>query len=287
MEPSLHGLDKAKFDNILEIGAGTGNLTAHLLNYTKQLTSLEIDKRVFDILENRFRSEGNFILKKEDARIFDLESWTKQANNFAICGNLPYYITTDLLIKYCSTKNKAKFYLFLIQKEVFERILAKNNTKNYGPLAIFLQNFFTIEALDVLPKAAFFPAPNVDSRLLGLRPNNEMVAILSSCLNLRANKEAIITDFQMQEFYQFCKEAFMQRRKIFLPRLINLSKKYAGSRTIYNKLNFSELENFWLAYLTKLSYKYNIRIEDIKREDILQIFLNIKYANSENEEKRG
>lgn len=242
------------FDWIFELGAGTGNLTHALLEKSKKVVSVEIDVKLHDLLRKRFESTPNLELLFEDARTLDYPALLEKQgkNNFAVCGNLPYYITTELILLLCTALYSAKQFIFLVQEEACDRIFVKYGSKSYGPLSIFLSNFFEIERLEKLPAHAFVPAPRVDSRLIRLKtlenaPLNLSKDLWESCCTLA--------------YFQFLKQAFQNRRK----KLSHHLKTLAAQK----QRNFSAYEEFLLSRGLDL----NVRAEALTPVQWLELYL--------------
>lgn len=231
-----------KFSWVFELGAGTGNLTHALLDKTERLVSVEVDKKLHTLLQKRFEKNEHLRLLLEDARTLNYRKLLEEegTESFAVCGNLPYYITTELILLLCTELKKAKQFLFLVQEEACDRICLHYGSKSYGPLSIFLSNFFEIERLQKLPASAFVPAPKVDSRFLRLRPSEKMQ---------EREKECTLA------YYQFLKQLFQNRRK-------KLSHQLKHTPSLFEK----SLEEM-LAFLEEKGYKDQVRAEEIKPED--------------------
>ena len=180
-------------DAILEIGPGLGSLTFPILDKIKKIDVIEIDSDMVNFLNNskyskKINIHTNDILKIQD-NFF---------NNFnKIIGNLPYYISSEILIKICKINNKNKKIYFMLQKEVAERISSPPGNKIYGRLSIVIQYFYDVEKLfDVAPNS-FNPPPKINSSIVELIPKKEF-------------KEKILN---FVNFEKITKLAFGQKRK--------------------------------------------------------------------------
>lgn len=163
-------------DFVCEIGPGTGTLTAELLKSCRQVVAIELDGDLVDRLRRRFREElrsGRFRLHRQDVL---------QANWAAILpeesvkfvGNLPYNISTRLLIRMTQITKRFQRATFMVQKEVAERILAEAGGRDYGYLTLLLRLYFRVEAGFDVPPGAFLPPPKVESHVFRLWPRQNL-----------------------------------------------------------------------------------------------------------------
>ena len=169
-----------KNDNVLEIGPGTGNLTEYILQKKpKKFYIIEKDKRLIKILSERF--DNKLIIINEDILNYDLKLLSN--TNLIIFGNLPYNISSQILINfinYSSSKFYYKKLVLMFQKEVADRILAEDNSKNYGRLSIFSSWKFEIKKIIDIYPSSFFPKPKVMSSLLIFEPKNNYIKFKNS-----------------------------------------------------------------------------------------------------------
>ena len=167
-------------DNVLEIGPGSGNLTECILQKNpKKFYVIEKDERLIENLNERFDNKLRII--NEDILKYDLK--LLRDKDFIVFGNLPYNISSQILINFinCSySKFSIKKLIFMFQKEVADRILAEDNSKNYGRLSIFSSWKFEIKKIiDVYP-SSFFPKPKVMSSLLIFKPKVNYIKFKNS-----------------------------------------------------------------------------------------------------------
>jgi len=165
--------DIKKDDIILEVGPGTGNLTEKILSKSpKKIFAVEKDIFLINKLNERFKEKINLI--NED--ILNVDEKRYSNNPMIVFGNLPYNISTQILIKwirYNNINNIFKKFILMFQKEVAERIIAKTNSKNYGRLAVLSSWKLKIKKImDISPKS-FYPVPKVKSTLLLIEPKEE------------------------------------------------------------------------------------------------------------------
>ena len=180
-------------DTILEIGPGLGSITFPILDKIKKIEVIEIDPDMVTFLNNSKYSKKINIHTNDILKIQDnfFENFNK------IIGNLPYYISSEILIKICNINKKNKKIYFMLQKEVAERISSPPGNKIYGRLSIIIQYFYDVEKLfDVAPNS-FNPPPKINSSMVELIPKKEF-------------KEKILN---FVNFEKITKLAFGQKRK--------------------------------------------------------------------------
>ena len=165
--------DIKKNDIVLEVGPGTGNLTEEILSKNpKKLFAIEKDKSLAKKLHEKFRKK--IILINDDILKIDEKKYSKDP--MVVFGNLPYNITTQLLIKwirYNNLNNTFKKFILMFQKEVAERIIAETNGKNYGRLAVLSSWKLNIEKITDVSPNSFYPIPKVKSTILLIEPKSE------------------------------------------------------------------------------------------------------------------
>ncbi len=181
-------------DKIIEIGPGLGALTTPILSLIDNLTVIEIDKDLQEYLTTEFKYANKLNLIKQDVLQVD---FCQLGNNLRLIGNLPYNISTPLLIKLIQFKPWISDMIFMLQKEVVDRIIANPNCKQYGRLTIMLQTYFNVEHILDVPSHAFNPEPKVESAVIKLTPIN--------------NNNLPIKEFK--SFEKLITQAFAMRRK--------------------------------------------------------------------------
>ena len=169
-----------KNDLVLEVGPGKGNLTEKILEKSpKELIVIEKDLRFTEQLNSRFGERIRII--HEDMMKYSFDSFSEK--NIILFGNLPYNISTQILVKWIKMKNLNNFckkFILMFQKEVAERIIANVNTKNYGRISILSNWKFNIEKIVDIYPSSFKPKPKVDSTLLVFTPKNEFYNLKNS-----------------------------------------------------------------------------------------------------------
>lgn len=217
-------LQLSKTNNVLEIGPGTGVLTKYLLKNSIRLKVMEIDRDSVFYLQNHFKSENiavsdiHFDILEADFLNYDLEELFK-GEEFAIIGNFPYNISSQILFKTIENRNRIPFFSGMFQKEVAKRICESPGTKSYGILSVLTQAFYTAEYLFSVPPGVFSPPPKVDSGVLRL-----------------IRKENYTLDCDEKLFFRVVKTAFQQRRKT----LRNSLKSFSLSETVKKEPVFSQ-----------------------------------------------
>jgi 16S rRNA (adenine1518-N6/adenine1519-N6)-dimethyltransferase len=160
---------------VVEIGPGRGALTSHLLARAERVIAIEIDPVLVQYLRAEFRDEPRLTLVEADVLKADLAQW----GTVTVAGNLPYYITSPILEKTLTLGAQLNGAVFLVQKEVAERLTARPRSRDYGYLSVQTQLLSAPELLFTVPAGAFRPPPKVDSAVVRLnpRPTQEFPAL--------------------------------------------------------------------------------------------------------------
>ena len=159
-------------DTLVEIGPGRGALTTHLLARAGRVIAIEIDPVLVHYLRAEFRDQPRLTLLEADVLKADLAQWGR----IAVTGNLPYYITSPILEKTLALGDNLVQAVFLVQKEVAERLTAQPGTRAWGFLSVQTQLLSTPELLFAVPADAFRPRPKVDSAVVRLIPRSDLPA---------------------------------------------------------------------------------------------------------------
>jgi len=172
-----------KSDNIVEIGPGKGALTFPLLEHLDHLSVIEIDRDLISLL--KLKKQDKLTIYEADALKFD---YGLISNNLRIVGNLPYNISSPLLFHLLSSKKQIIDMIFMLQKEVVDRIVAKHGSKTYGRLSVMMQTFFEVESMFTVPKESFNPQPKIESAILYLKtrtkPLTENIKLLEKIVKI-------------------------------------------------------------------------------------------------------
>ena len=194
-EPALatviaHALPKSTSEPVQEIGPGLGALTRALLTIGHSVEAYELDQGLIRWLQNEFQNQPRFRLIEGDA----LKTLSQHPARPLVCGNLPYSISTPLLVQLALRPAPPEMIVVTLQKEVADRFAAQPRTADYGAVTVLLQSVFQIEKVRSLPPEVFYPRPRVDSTVLRL-----------------TRRSAIPTD--LEHFHAFVRKGFSQRRK--------------------------------------------------------------------------
>lgn len=150
-------------DNLIEIGPGQGALTKYILEKSKNLTVIEIDKNNCALLEKKF--PGLNIIYADFLK-YDFSQQSGTNLKYRVIGNIPYNITTEIIFRLIDYRNVISDAQIMIQKEVAQRLAAKPNSKEYGIPSVFVQVFSKPKLLFKVSKNCFYPRPKVDSRII-------------------------------------------------------------------------------------------------------------------------
>jgi 16S rRNA (adenine1518-N6/adenine1519-N6)-dimethyltransferase len=191
----------------IEIGPGIGALTEQLARSSKKVVAFEIDQRLLPILAETLSPYSNIkvihqdVLKADVAKVIQ-EEFT-DIKDIMVVANLPYYVTTPIIMKLLEEHLPIRGIVVMLQKEVADRISAKPGTKDYGSLSIAIQYYTKAETVMIVPKTVFVPQPNVDSAVIRLTRLEEPA--------VQVKDEAF--------FFQVTRASFAQRRKTLLNNL--------------------------------------------------------------------
>ena len=163
------------YDRFLEIGPGTGNFTKLILDRSDFCTSIEIDKNLISLLEEKFIKKNNFKLINENLLTFDLSTITKKRKSIRLAGNLPYNLSSPI-IEWCIKNSELIIDMhFMLQKEFAERCVGDENSKSYGKLSVICDYLFEVKILRNVDKSFFNPSPKVDSSFVKFKPKKEFL----------------------------------------------------------------------------------------------------------------
>lgn len=155
-------------DFVIEIGPGVGTLTAQLLMKAKRVTAIELDKDLIPILQKELGANENFDLIHKDALKVDFNELIGNEKSVKLVANLPYYVTTPIILKLLKDGYNFKSLTIMIQKEVAERINAEPDCKEYGALSVLVQYYCNTSIIRKVPPTCFIPRPKVESIVIKL-----------------------------------------------------------------------------------------------------------------------
>ena len=206
----IQSIQPLQDDLLVEIGPGLGALTKPLLEKTKHLFAIELDRDIVNWMQNQY-SKNNITIFNEDVLNFNFYQFDQKIR---IVGNLPYNISTPILFKCIENIKIIADLHFMLQKEVVDRMIAAPSSSEYGRLSVMLQYYFAIEHLVHVPKESFDPEPKVESSFVRLIPYDNYPFVANN----------------IDQFGKIVKEAFSQRRKTI-------------RNTLKNFMNANDFEN--------------------------------------------
>lgn len=219
-----------KNDLVIEIGPGLGNLTEFLLEKAGKVIAIELDQRMLEILNDRFSLYDNFEIINEDVLKVNLnELISKNKNseikNAKIVANLPYYITTPIIMKLLEEKLDIETITVMVQKEVADRLIAIPGEKLSGAITYSVYYYATSENVTIVENNSFIPEPEVDSEVIKL--------------SIRKNPPVELLD--EDQFFKTVKASFMQRRKTLINALVNggILKSKQDAKKLFDDLNMN------------------------------------------------
>ena len=243
----VSGAEVGENDLVIEIGPGLGSLTKVLLNKAKKVICVELDKKMIRILCDRFKNSQNLEIINADILSLDLNRLIKEEKekdyylNIKIVANLPYYITTPIIMKLIEEKLDIESITVMIQKEVAERLIANPGSKDSGAITYTVYYYCESCKIREVENTSFIPEPEVTSEVI----------------SLKIRKKNIVQVKNEKVFFNIIKSAFMQRRKTLLNALVNTTvfrNKEEGIR-ILNEIGLSE----------------NVRAENLTIEDFANL----------------
>lgn len=237
-----------KDDLIIEIGPGLGNLTSPLLENAGKVICIELDPKMVSILTDRFSLYNNFELINDDVLKVDLNKIIEENSNFKsakVVANLPYYITTPIIMKLLEDKLNLKSITVMVQKEVADRLTDRPGGKEVGAITYSINYYTNPETIIDVPRDSFIPAPNVDSAVI----------------KLDVLKEPKVKVSDEELFFKIIKFSFLQKRK-----------------TLMNSLSNSGLipKDYLEEVLNELGIDLRVRAEQLTLEDFANITDYIK-----------
>ena len=229
---------------VLEIGPGIGVLTYELAKRAQKVVAIELDKRLLPVLSETLQDVDNVKIINNDVLKMDLKKLLEEeffGMNVVVCANLPYYITTPILMKLLEERLDLNSITVMVQKEVAQRICAGAGKRDTGSISLAVNYFSEPEILFTVKSGSFMPAPKVDSAVV----------------KLNVRKSPVCEVFDEKLFFKVIKFAFLQRRKTIINSLTNnLNVSKQELLDVCDKLDIlptSRAENLSIEQFAKLS----------------------------------
>lgn len=225
----IDGAEISKEDGVIEIGPGIGTLTQVLAERAGKVVAVEIDKNLMPILEETLREADNVEVINQDVLKLDLHGLIRdkfEGKPVKVIANLPYYVTTPIIMKFLEERIPVSSMVVMIQKEVADRMQAKPGTKDYGALSVAVQYYCEPRMITKVPKSVFIPQPKVESTVIQLK-------VLENP-KVKVKDEGLLFDI--------VRAAFGKRRKTLLNALSssNLGLDKEKIKEILSKSNIQE-----------------------------------------------
>ncbi len=228
LEKIIQAAGITKNDFVLEIGPGIGTMTQHLCEHAREVTAVEIDKHLIPILVDTLSEYENVEVIHEDILKVDINRLAQeknQGNPIKVVANLPYYITTPIIMGLFESHVPMESITIMVQKEVADRMQAGPGTKDYGALSLAVQYYARPEIVANVPPNCFMPRPNVGSAVIRLTRHNEIpVQVLDE-----------------KQMFALIRASFNQRRKTLVNGLNNAPGLSYSKQQIMEALEQLEL----------------------------------------------
>ena len=248
LQDIVDGAEIKEDDLVIEIGPGLGSLTKLLLEKSKKVICIELDKKMVKILSERFCEYNNFEIINEDVLRVNLKELIKQERekdkeikDIKVVANLPYYITTPIIMKLVENDLNIDSITVMIQKEVAERLIAIPGSKETGAITYTIYYYCEGKKIREVDRSCFIPQPEVTSEVI----------------NLKIRKKPKINVKDKKVMFNIIKSAYMQRRKTLLNSLSNVG--------------VFKTKNQGIEILKKIGMREDIRPENVKIEDFAKL----------------
>jgi len=223
---------------VIEIGAGPGTLTIYLAKTAQKVFAVEIDKKILNVLKEVCQNLSNVQIVNSDFLELNVKNLTN-GNKIYVVGNLPYYVTSQILFKLFEERECIEKFTIMVQKEVAQRLLAKPGTKEYGNLTVAMNFYCEIEDYFYVSKNVFYPKPEVDSAVL------------------RARFKIEKPNIDEKKFFKIVHACFSTRRKTIL-------------NALSNQLDIAKDELKKIIHMAGLDE--NLRAEDLSLDDYIRLY---------------
>jgi 16S rRNA (adenine1518-N6/adenine1519-N6)-dimethyltransferase len=259
LESIIEAADVNKDDLVLEIGPGIGTMTQYLCENAREVVAVEIDKKLIPILQNdTLSSYDNVTIINEDILKVDINAIVEEKNKgkpVKVVANLPYYITTPIIMGLFESHVPLESITIMVQKEVAKRMQENPGTKDYGALSLAVQFYAKPEVMLTVPASCFMPRPNVDSAVI----------------KLTRHKNPPVTVSDEKLMFDIIRASFNQRRKTLVNGLNNAVELKINKENVVNALNQMGLPEtirgealtlVQFAQLTELLNYQNLKVEN-------------------------
>jgi len=227
---------------VLEIGSGPGTLTTFLSQKAKKVFAVEIDKKILNVLKEVCQNLSNVEIINKDFLELNVKNLTN-SQKLCVVGNLPYYVTSQILFKLFEERNYIESFTIMVQKEVAQRLLAKPGSKDYGILTVAMNFYCKVEDYFHVSKNVFYPRPEVDSTVL------------------KVSFKEDIPDVDEKKFFKIVHACFSTRRKTILNSLSNsLGIEKAELKQVLEKAFLQE----------------NLRAEDLRLDHFVRLYKELE-----------
>ena len=247
MQNIIESANINKNDLIIEIGPGLGVLTSRLINKSNNVIAIELDKKMVNIITDRFRDKNNLEIINEDILKVDLKELIKKQkertkiDKVKVVANLPYYISTPIIMKLLEQKLGIDEIIVMVQKEVAERLISKTGNRLSGAITYAIEYYSEAEKIIEVPKESFIPSPKVESEVIKLK--------------IRETPKVYAKDEKL--LFNLIQKSFSQRRKTLVNALVNYN--FVKDKSIAEKM------------LQELEIDANVRGEKLQLEDFAKI----------------
>ena len=243
----VEAADIQKDDLVLEIGPGLGALTEHLLQAGGKVIAVEVDPMLIPILQENLKGYDNLVLINDDILKADLDALIEKeggGRKAKVVANLPYYITTPVVMELLEKQTRIESITVMVQKEVAQRMQEGPGSKSYGALSLAVKYYAKAEMLMTVSKHCFIPQPDVESAVIRLDVYDE-------------SERPVKTDYE-EEMFRLIRAAFNQRRKTLINALSNAQNLSYTKERIQNAL-------------TEIGKDISIRGEALTLEEFAQL----------------
>lgn len=233
---------------IIEIGPGLGALTQHLANHAKKVLAYEIDEFMLEVLKETLGAYDNVKIINQDILkaniISDINKYLNDCEKIVVIANLPYYITTPIIFKFLELDFSFGYYIFMVQKEMAERLTSKPQTKDYNALSVMMNYKTNSRMLFNVSRNCFYPAPKVESAVIKIEEIDK---------GYNVDNEEL--------FFKFVRGIFVNRRKTLIN---NINSTFKIEKDIIKNV------------LKAQDFKENVRPEELSTGNIVTLYNLLK-----------